>query len=87
MEKKDIYNLKIVPVDLHNLSNALKMMLLKIPYMMKWLKKLMLFRIMMLVVQFKKRDYNTNIKEVDDEILGHYRYISKEEFKNNFVKI
>ena len=49
---------------------------------MNQLKKLMLFRLLILLIQLKN-DYNTNINEIKNKINGHdhAKYISPQEFK------
>ena len=46
----DIDKLRSVPVDLINLGNVVKNILLKRLCVMNWVKKLMLFRLFMLVI-------------------------------------
>ena len=46
----DIDKLRSVPVDLINLGNVVKKILLKRLCVMNWVKKLMLFRLFMLVI-------------------------------------
>ena len=46
----DIDKLRSVPVDLINLGNVVKNVLLKRLCVMNWVKKLMLFRLFMLVI-------------------------------------
>ena len=45
---------------------------------MNQLKKLILFRLLILVIQLKKTDYNTKINEVETKITdhGHDKYIT-----------
>lgn len=51
----------------------------------------MLFRILILVIQFKKTGYNTNVAEIENKILGRDQdnYINTQEFNklmaNNFA--
>ena len=46
----DIDKLKIVPIDLFNLSKTVRNILFKRLYMMNWLKKLLLCRLLILVI-------------------------------------
>lgn len=48
----DLYieKLKIILVDLNRLSNVVKTILLKRLYLINWLKKVMLFRLLMLAI-------------------------------------
>ena len=48
----DLYieKLKIIRVDLNRLSNVVKTILLKRLYLINWLKKVMLFRLLMLAI-------------------------------------
>ena len=45
---------------------------------MNWLKRLMLFRLMIPVIKLKnkKADYDTDIKEIVDKIRDHDKYIA-----------
>ena len=54
--------------------------------MMNKLKTLMLFRLLMLVIQLKKTEYNTKIDEIENKILGHNldKYITPQK-SNNFT--
>ena len=46
----DIDKLKVVPIDLFNLSKTVRNILFKRLYMMNWLKKLLLCRLLILVI-------------------------------------
>ena len=46
----DIDKLKIIPIDLFNLSKTVRNILFKRLYMMNWLKKLLLCRLLILVI-------------------------------------
>ena len=48
------------------------------------LKTLTLLRLLILVIQLKKTDYNAKIGEVEKKIFDHdhYRYIATQEFTN-----
>ena len=39
--------------------------------MMNWFKKLMLLRLLILIIQSKKTDYDTKISEIKKKITGH----------------
>ena len=54
--------------------------------MMNKLKTLMLFRLLMLVIQLKKTEYNTKIDEIENKILSHnrHKYITSQK-SNNFT--
>ena len=62
-DKLDVDKLVSVPAELSKLSDVVKMMLLKRTNMINWLKRLRLFRILILVIQSKKTDCNTKINE------------------------
>ena len=62
-DKLDVDRLVSVPAELSKLSDVVKMMLLKRTNMINWLKRLRLFRILILVIQSKKTDCNTKINE------------------------
>ena len=50
--------------------------------MMNWLKKLKILRLLKLVIQLKKADYDTKIEETEKKILdhNHENYITTQEF-------
>ena len=50
--------------------------------MMNWLKTLMLFRSLILVIQLKETDYKTKINEIEKKITDHDhdKYIATQEF-------
>ena len=43
--------------------------------MANWLKKLMLFRLLILVTRFKKTEYDVKIKDIEDKIVDLSAYI------------
>ena len=47
--------------------------------MMKWFKKLILVRLLILVIQLKEADYNTKIVDIEKKIPYHDKYITTEE--------
>ena len=49
---------------------------------MNWLKKLLLFRLLKLVIQLKKTDYNTKMFKIEKKTLNHNldKYITTQEF-------
>ena len=47
--------------------------------MMKWFKKLILVRLLILVIQLKEADYNTKIVDIEKKIPDHDKYITTEE--------
>ena len=55
---------------------------------MNQLKKLMLFRLLILVIQSKKTDYDTKIGEIEKKILdhNHTKYITTQEL-NKLTKV
>ena len=53
-DKVDIDKLETIPLDLIELNNVVKMILLKRLCMINWLKKLMLFRLLILAIYLKK---------------------------------
>ena len=60
----DIWNLETTPTDLSKLSNVVKNDVLKKTDMKNWLKKLMLFRLLILVIQLKKTDYDKKLMKL-----------------------
>ena len=48
--------------------------------MANWLKKLMLFRLLILVTRFKKTEYDVKIKDIEDKIVDHSVYITVYKF-------
>ena len=50
--------------------------------MMNWIKKLMLFKLLILVIQLKQLLYNTRIFEIENKILDHDhgKFITTQEF-------
>ena len=50
VDELDVYKLKYVPFDLSKLSGVVKMMLLKKLHMINWLRMLMLFRQLILMI-------------------------------------
>ena len=54
--------------------------------MMNWLKKLMLFRLLILVIQFKKANYNTKIAEIEKKIPEHGKYVTTSKFNKLTVE-
>ena len=52
--------------------------------MMNWFKKLMLFRQLILPIQFKKTDHNIKIAEFENKMLDHNKYVTIDYF-NKFL--
>ena len=48
--------------------------------MMKWFKKFILVRLLILVIQLKEADYNTKIEDIEKKIPDHDKYITTLEF-------
>ena len=48
--------------------------------MMKWFKKLILVRLLILVISLKEADYNTKFVDIEKKIPDHDKYITTEEF-------
>ena len=65
----DIWNLETTPTDLSKLSNVVKNDVLKKTDMKNWLKKLMLFRLLILVIQLKKTDYDKKLMKLKRKLL------------------
>ena len=45
---------------------------------MNWVKKLMLFRLFILVIQLKKTDNNMQFEDIEKKIHEHDKYITRE---------
>ena len=65
----DIWNLETTPTDLSKLSNVVKNDVLKKTDTKNWLKKLMLFRLLIPVIQLKKTDYNKKLMKLKTKSL------------------
>ena len=48
--------------------------------MMNSLKRLMLFKLLLIVISLKKTDYDTNISEIEKKISNHNIYITTQDF-------
>ena len=64
IDKLDIGELKITPIDLTKLSDVVKLMLLKRLYMVNWLKKLM----PLILENLLKNRLRSKIKDIEDRI-------------------
>ena len=87
VDKLDVHELVHVPVDLGKLSVQQKMMLLKRLNITNWLKTLILFRLLMLVL--RKTDYNKKINETEKKITDHdhsNKYVATKKFNKLTVK-
>ena len=69
VDKLDIGKLETTPTDLSKLSNVVKNDVLKKTDMKNWLKKLMLFRLLILVIQLKKTDYDKKLTKLKRKLL------------------
>ena len=76
-----------VSTDLSKLSDVVKMKLLKKMCMTNWLKKLMLFRLLILVNYLRKADYSTRIAEIKKKIPEHRKHITTPRFNKLIQKI
>ena len=76
-----------VSTDLSKLSDVVKIKLLKKMCMMNWLKKLMLFRLLILVNYLRKADYSTRIAEIKNKIPEHRKHITTPKFNKLILKI
>ena len=76
-----------VSTDLSKLSDVVKMKLLKKMCMMNRLKKLMLFRLLILVNYLRKADYSTRIAEIKKKIPEHRKHITTPKFNKLTQKI
>ena len=89
MYKLVIAKLENTPVDLRKLNDVVKNQVVENTLNNELVKKAMLFRLLILVIQLKKADYNRKIAKIEKKILDHNhgKYVTTQEFNNLTVDI